>query len=62
VSVTSYKYSRTVLCGPVGREVPPRIYNLLNEGGSEEKWWEVRTTKSCRMFCPVYVIPFIVDF
>ncbi|KAG0616095.1 hypothetical protein M758_5G090100 [Ceratodon purpureus] len=22
-------------------EVPPRIYNLLNEGGSEEKWWEV---------------------
>ncbi|XP_024379499.1 plant intracellular Ras-group-related LRR protein 6 [Physcomitrium patens] len=22
-------------------EVPPRVYNLLNEGGSEEKWWEV---------------------
>lgn len=22
-------------------EVPPRVYNLLNEGGSDEKWWEV---------------------
>lgn len=29
-------------CVLVYREVPPRVYNLLNEGGSEEKWWEVR--------------------
>lgn len=29
-------------CVLVDREVPPRVYNLLNEGGSDEKWWEVR--------------------
>lgn len=36
-----YKYLRIGICFFVDSEVFFWIYNLLNEGGFEEKWWEV---------------------
>lgn len=36
-----WRRAHLFLCQLQYREVPPRVYNLLDENGPDEKWWEV---------------------